>query len=249
MTIRDDVVIDFSQSPRVAIVADPSTEYVMQDVVDTERGIEASFQGISFDKVLNASGKEDLGGGVVVGITVSHQDTLVAFEGRFTPAETSTITTGSIAPVSGTVLLSDITATFETNLVKRGSTYINFDDRSIGDVVEVISETILRVTTPVNGDNNDFEIGDRYDVYNIIQCTATGGNLTAVDTVPATISPILPTWGTQVILQASSSATLTEGSDPADFWDALLADHVVAGSFGEWVGKKLLTFKKFISTK
>jgi hypothetical protein len=182
----------------------------MQDLAHTERVIEASFQGMSFDKLLNASGKEDLGGGVLVGITVAHQDTLVAFEGRFTPAETSTITTASSAPVSGTVRLIDNTALFETNNVQRGSAYINFDDRSVGDVVEVISETELRVTTPVNGDVNDFGIGDRYDVYNIAQCFATGGNLTAVDTIGGTISPILPTWGTQIVITSSSSATLQE---------------------------------------
>ena len=215
MTIRTDVTIDYSQSPRVAIVAAPSTEYVMQDLVDTERNIESSFQGMSEPKLLNASGKEDLGGGVSVGITVAHQDTLVAFEGRFTPAETSTITTASSAPVIGTVRLIDNTATFISNNVQRGSYYINFDDRSVGDVVEVISETELRVTTPVNGDFNNFEVGDRYDVYNVEQCNATGGNLTAVDDLGAAISAILPTWGTQVILTLSTSASIVEGLSAA----------------------------------
>jgi hypothetical protein len=35
----------------------------------------------------------------------------------------------------------------------------------------------------------------------------------------------------------------------AQIWDALLADYVVAGSFGEWVGKKLLTLVSFLGLK
>ncbi len=31
-------------------------------------------------------------------------------------------------------------------------------------------------------------------------------------------------------------------------WDAQRADHEIAGSFGDWVGKKLITFKKLVSS-
>ena len=213
MTSRDDVEVDFSQSPRVVTVLEPATEYSMQDLVDTERLLEGSFRGMSEDKLLNASGKEDLGGGVVVGITVSHQNALVAFQARFTPAQIGTITTASGGPIGGTVRLIDASATFITKNVARGSYYINFTDMSVGDVVEVISETELRVTVPVNGSGNTLDISDDYHVYNITQVNATGGNLTAVDDVGSTIAPVLPTWGTQVVLTSSSSATLSESDD------------------------------------
>ena len=55
MTSRDDVEVDFSQSPRVVTVLEPATEYSMQDLVDTERLLEGSFRGMSEDKLLNAS--------------------------------------------------------------------------------------------------------------------------------------------------------------------------------------------------
>ena len=48
---------------------------------------------------------------------------------------------------------------------------------------------------------------DAYQVFNIIQCTASGGNLVAVNSVGSAFSPILPTAFTQVVLTASSSAT------------------------------------------
>ena len=61
MTTRNDVVVDFSDSPRVAQVNEPSTEFTAQDIVDTLRIAEESFRGQTEDKLINASGKESLG--------------------------------------------------------------------------------------------------------------------------------------------------------------------------------------------
>jgi len=82
MTTRTDVAVDFFATPqRIAEVADPSTEFIMQDVVDTLRIAESSFTGMSFPSLLDAFGKQDLGGGVKVGITVALQEAKIAFEG------------------------------------------------------------------------------------------------------------------------------------------------------------------------
>lgn len=250
MTTRTDVVVDFNPSPRVAVVAEPSTEFLAQDVVDTLRVAESSFAGMSFAKVLNASGKEDLGSGRSVGITVTGQDILIAFEARKTPAETGTVTTPSGAPVGEppTITFLDSAATFQANNVQRGSFLINFTDQSCADVVEVVSETELKTTVLVNGIGNTWDSADVYHCFNVVQCNAGGGNLVAVDDLAATISPILPTAFTQVILERDSSAVIVDG-DAASFWDELLTDHVVAGSFGEWVGKKLLSVVKFLGLK
>lgn len=207
MTTRTDVVIEYTTSPRVVEVNAPSTEMIMQDWVDTNRKLEDSFQGMAFTKLLNASGKEDLGGGVSVGITAASQDNLLSFAARTTPAETGTVTSNPGSPVAGRDSFIDTTATFQANNVARGSLVVNFTDNSIADVVSVDGETQLTTKTLVNGIGNTFDTADVYHVFNIIQCNATGGNLTAVDTVPATISPILPTAFTQIILTASSSAT------------------------------------------
>jgi hypothetical protein len=68
MTTRDDVNADYQPSPRVIEVTAPSTELTVQDLVDTLRISEEGFaEGLSFDKVIDAAGKEDLGGGVLVG--------------------------------------------------------------------------------------------------------------------------------------------------------------------------------------
>lgn len=233
MATRTDVSVEYNSSPRVVEVAAPSVEMVMQDWVDTLRKQEDSFQGMAFTKLLNASGKEDLGGGVLVGITAASQDTLLAFEGRTTPAETGTVTSNPGSPIAGRDAFIDTAALFQTANVARGSLVINFTDNSIAEVYSVDSETQLTTKTLVNGIGNTFDAADVYHIFNVVQCNATGGNLTAVNTVPATISPILPTAFTQIILTASSSATTSnlESLEAATFQGGV-AISVATGTAG-----------------
>lgn len=214
MTTRTDVAIDFDPSPRVAEVAAPSTALNMQDTVDTLRKQEDGFSlGLSQPKLVNASGKEDLGGGVRVGITVALQNTLVSFEARTTPAETGTVTTGSGAPVGGIITFVDTAADFIAAGVTRGSLVINFTDQSIADVVEVVNATTLSTKILVNGIGNTYDVADVYHVFNIIQCDLDGGNLVAVDDLDVSISAVLPTAFTQIVRTSASSATLQEQAD------------------------------------
>ncbi len=210
MTTRTDVIVDYGASPRIAEVAAPSIEMSMQDWVDTLRKDEDAFStGLGKPKLLDATGKQPLGGGVSVGITVAMQNLKISFEGRTTPAETGTVTTGSGAPVAGTIAFEDTAALFITNGVARGSLVINFTDQSVADVVSVDSEIQLTTKVLVNGIGNTFDVADIYHVFNIIQVEVSGGNLTAVDDVAAELAPILPTAFTQVVRTASASATIT----------------------------------------
>lgn len=213
MVTRSDVNVDYQPSPRVVEVAAPSTELTIQDTVDTIRISEEGFAaGLSFDKVIDAAGKEDLGGGVLVGITANLQNAQVAFEARTTPAETGTVTTGSGALANGFLTFVDSAADFVTAGIARGSLVINFTDNSIADVYDVIDSTTLKTRPLVNGSDNEFEVADNYQVFNIIQCNITGGNLVAEDDV-SQISPVVPTAFTQIVRTASSSATLSESQD------------------------------------
>lgn len=212
MTVRNDLIYDYSVSPRVITVQAPSSEIIQQDLVDTVRVEEERIHGgMAFEKLLNASGKDDLGGGVSVGITVSLQNALLSFEARRTPESVGTVTTASGSVVKGRYTFSDSSATFITDGVERGATVINFTDQSVADVYEVVSQTELLVTVLVNGTDNLFEIGDNYQVYNIEQMIVRGGNLVAVDENGLPFeSPILPSAFTQVVLTSSASATLQE---------------------------------------
>lgn len=210
MTIRSDVDLDFAPSPRIAVVQTPSVEFVAQDIVDTLRTKEETFRGLSEFKLLDAAGKEELGGGVRVGITVALQNTQIAFEGRTTPAQIGSVTTDSTTPIAGRIQLIDTSATFLTNNIVRGSLIINFNDQSVAEVYSVESETQLTTKLPVNGIDNSFDIGDTYHIFNIQQCDISGGNVVALDNNNQQIPPVLPTAFTQVVRTASSSATLQE---------------------------------------
>lgn len=86
MTIRTDITIDWEASPRVLTVLDPSTDLVLQDLVDTCRYLESLPDAMDDPALIAASGKEDLGGGVQVAITANLQNTVLAFEARPGPA-------------------------------------------------------------------------------------------------------------------------------------------------------------------
>lgn len=278
MTTRNDITIDYTLSPRVARIAAPETNLSLQDYVDTLRVAESQFQGMSFPYLINASGKEDLGDGVSVGITVQEQNLRLAFESRRTPAiDESTVTTGSGAPnLQGRYVFVDTGADFVTAGVQPGSLVINWTDRSMGDVAEVIDANTIRMEALVNGTDNEMGLGDVYSIFNIIQVRVSAGNLTAIDDLAAAINAVLPTAFTQVVVAQSSSATLLEGTDltaiqtqldtietstsitqgqttassiRAAVWNAATASYTAAGSFGQFIGRRLLTLSKYLGLK
>lgn len=211
MADRNDITYIQTLSPRVAEIAAPSTEIVMQDYVDTTRNEEERFRSMGFPKLVNASGKEDLGGGVFVAVTVQEQNLQLAFQPRFTPTLTGTVTTASGPPnLIGRVTFTDTAQDFVTDGVKAGSYMINWTKQSVTDVVRVVDSDTLETRAPQNGSDDEWDIGDSYSLWNIVQVRTSGGNLVAVDENGSPIPAILPTWGTQVILTTSSSATIQE---------------------------------------
>lgn len=82
MTIRYDVTIDWTTSPRLLTVLSPSTEITIQDLVDTCRFLEDTSPNMSYDFLIDAAGKEALGGGVFVGVTATLNNAVLAFEAR-----------------------------------------------------------------------------------------------------------------------------------------------------------------------
>ena len=172
MPERTDISLDFADSPRIAQIDAGAPNLSIQDLLDTIRVTEDDFNALSFLKLANASGKDNLGGGLLVGITVAMQNLKVALEANRTPAQTGTVTTGSSPPDGrNRIDLIDMSATFVANNVVRGSMVVNFTDNSIADVVEIIGENQIRTQTLVNGSDNEFDIGDVYHVFNVAQIT------------------------------------------------------------------------------
>jgi hypothetical protein len=258
---------DLRRSPRIAEVAAPSVELLVQDYVDTTRPFESSFEAMSHPFLVSAGGKDDLGGGKLVDITLTEEDLKLAFEARTDAAEAGQVTTGSTAPTpKGEITFTDTSADFDAAGVERGSMVINFTDRSIADVVEVVSSDTLTTRTLVNGIDNTFAVADFYQVFNVTQMVVQGGNVVGVDEFDASAAAILPTAFSQVVVTLSSSGTIaglpdleadiaailaqtTQEAQAAAVWDALIADHSVTSSFGEFVVRRLLTIAKYFSLR
>lgn len=212
MTTRDDVKVLYYLNPRLILVEAPSININIQDLHDTLSVIDEQFTSMSYPHLLSTAGKEDLGGGNFVGLTLTLQNAQIGFGRRTNLLSTGTITTASI-PIIDVVTVTDAAATFITDGVERGDLLINVSDgapNSFAEVVTVLSETQLEVLTPTGGAENDYDVGDTYNVWEVIDCSIDGGNLVAVDELGSTISPTFPTFGTYITRILSSSGTLVQ---------------------------------------
>lgn len=233
-------------SPRIIEVDEPTTSISVQEIVDLVRAWEDTVLGMNFPFLIDAAGKEDLGGGVSVGITATLQNAVIAFAMQGGVDSTGSVTTPD---TTGIVLIDEDNGTFITDGILAGDTVVNTTDNSITSVQSVDSETQLTTFGLQSGTDNQFDSGDSYKVWNKVATEVSGGNLVAVDENGAIMSPFLPTAQTYVTRSASSSATLTDPDLENVVWDALVADHLATGSFGELVGKKLLTVARFLGLK
>ena len=259
-------------SPRLIQVDSPTTNISIQEIVDLVRAWEDTARGLNFPHLIDATGKDNLGGGVSVGITATLQNAIISFEVQGGVDSSGTVTT---LDATG-VVLTDASGTFITDGIVAGDTVLNVTDGSITSVLTVDSETQLTTFGLESGTDNQFASSDAYKVWNKVACEVLGGNLVAVNEFDEIISPFLPTAQTYVTRSSSSSATLTDLNLANVVWDALTAGHTnagttgkaltdagaagnpwgspvegntTAGTFGELVGKKVLTVAKFLGFK
>jgi len=98
MAVRNDISVDWSASPRIITVAKngaASEALTIQDLHDTVRDLEDELPaGMSYPHLINSAGKESLGGGTFVGITVALQNAKLAFEARGGPSFTTCVVSG-----------------------------------------------------------------------------------------------------------------------------------------------------------
>ncbi len=203
-------------SPRIIEVpAVDGTSITIQSLVDQIRAWEDEPPHNSFPRLLLASGKSDLGGGALTGITATLQDALVSFEARITPVSTGTVTT----PDATGITLTDSGATFISDGVERGATILNFTDESVAEVFRVDSETQITCLPLRSGTDDQWDSSDSYKIWNIVQCVVTGGNLVSIDDVGANQDPTFNTAYTQVVIEKATSAALLNESDMTEARD------------------------------
>lgn len=215
MAERTDITVDWGLSPRLIEVDLPSVELSNQDMHDTlnsntlQPGMsDDSLENMDDDFIIESAGKEDLGGGVEVGITSTLLDAQVAF-GRTSPRTgAETITTGG----SATILVASA-ATLQTDSCQRGDWVINWTDRSVTEILEVLSETSARCRALSDGVTNLFNVNDVITVWAVEECELSGGNTVAVDTLTAPINPLFTTFGRFATRAAASQATATDQAE------------------------------------
>jgi hypothetical protein len=239
---RSDIHVEWWRSPRVIVVESPSTDLTVQDLVDTLRHLEEEMNTLDDEFLLDASGKQSLGGTAKVGITVILNNAQISFAARTISISSGTATsTGSSDGLPG-IILTDIAAGFVVDDVKAGDTVFNITDQSSACVISVLSPTQVKTYPLQDGTGNDWGIGDVYKIYSGVECTISGGNVVAQDTNGDPISAILPSSFVSLTKELSTSAALiVSGSgvtaqdklDIADrVWDESETGHNNAGTMG-----------------
>ena len=86
MPFRSDITIDWSVNPRIIQVPSTSVEVTVQDLIDTIRLHEDDPVNLAYPTLIKAAtGKQQLTTELLVGITLTLSDTLLAFEERLSP--------------------------------------------------------------------------------------------------------------------------------------------------------------------
>jgi hypothetical protein len=124
MAVRNDLTVNWDVSPRVITVAAPSTEIIIQDLHDSCRFLESEPSAMDNPILIDTAGKEQLGGGVEVGLTSTLQNALVAFEARSGPTyEQCRVSGGNVISIdtAGNPLFTPISPTAFTQVVVTAS--------------------------------------------------------------------------------------------------------------------------------
>lgn len=149
MTIRTDVTIDWSVSPRIITVASPSTEITIQDLYDTCMDLEAKSNAMDDNHIIDAAGKEQLGGGTAVGLTATLLNALLAFQARSGPSyEQCLVNGGNLVALESdlfTYATTPIDPTAFTQVVTTASSSATISSTNIADI---FNEDLTPYTTP-----------------------------------------------------------------------------------------------------
>lgn len=175
MAIRSDFTIDWEASPRVIIVDSPSVECTMQDLLDTLRWEESLATAMDNPAIVAASGKEPLGGGTLVGITVGLQNAVIGFEARSGPAWTNCDLNGgnlvafdtdgatTINPVYPTAFVS-ISKTSSSSATLQAQDALNYSSYGGGVSIDITQTT---TGTDYPSGNQEFPVNNLADAISI----------------------------------------------------------------------------------
>lgn len=115
----------------------------MQDLLDTLRTMESDATAMDNDAIVDAAGKENLGGGVAVGLTVTLQNAKLAFEARSGPSfELCRVSGGNLVAIdaNGDTFDTPISPTAYTQVVLTQSSSATLSTADVKDqMVEALT--------------------------------------------------------------------------------------------------------------
>jgi hypothetical protein len=138
----------------------------MQDLVDTARELESELGNLDDPSLLSAAGKEDLGGGVSVGITVTLNNARVAFEARLGPSYVQcNISGGNLVAVDEAgATIPPVQPTAFTQIVLANSSSATLVDQELLQYTSFQNGVWVDVTTSTSG--TTFPAGNRENPVN-----------------------------------------------------------------------------------
>ena len=140
MAIRNDLTINWDLSPRIILVAAPSTEITIQDLYDTVRNISSSIDGIDEPEIIDGAGKENLGGGILVGLTITLINAKIKFADRVVPTECSIAGGNLVAVDSNGVAINPIQYTTNVTVTyAKSSSATMLQEEDIKTIKQILS--------------------------------------------------------------------------------------------------------------
>lgn len=258
MSERSDITVDWGifsrSSPRIIEVGLPSTQLIIQDLVDTLRSntlpageADDTLDNMDDDLILNSEGKVPVQPGLKTGIVATLQNAKLKFAARAGPSTIlCTITQGDLV-----AFLSDdgshTGADSNTVVIDSAASWDTFGVEANGEfTVENITDGSDAIVTSVDGGNQLTTDGLSGGSDNLFQ---SGDVIKVSGFATAPIEPSAFTTVSYAASVAPSISGVSQAELAAGTWDALLTDHTTVGSFGQMVGQRLLTFGKWLGLR
>jgi hypothetical protein len=204
----------------------------MQDLVDTCRELEAQQWNLDDAHLLNAAGKENLGGGVKVGITVTMNNARVAFEARSGPSyEQCNISGGNLVAIDDVGAdTNPIEPTAFTQIVLANSSSATLSEQAAIQYASFNGGVSYDSTSPYSG--TDYPVGTPQEpvnnVYDAADIAAERGFTVGFLLSDMTIPTDLPLAGF-TFLGSGKDRTVVTIPDAADVSECTYIDCEVTG--------------------
>lgn len=133
------------------------------------------------------------------------------------------------------------------------------DTHTHNTAVTISGITYARVVQIINGYTVSFEnTGSHYTVnctganHNLNDVTIFAGHMTLVPNNSAGLTSLASVWDELIanhLTVGTTGKALSDAGAAGNPWSAVVTDNATAGTFGELVGKKVLTVAKFLGLK